>query len=165
MDPRKRYWAYFQQTYGQSIYLHKYRERTENIDRTISVVTAITSSASIAGWAIWKDFGWLWGFFIAISQVITATKGLLPYARRAELLRNLSASYARLATLVEVEWESVRSGAASPKKINDLLRKFKKEQNEIEDKLFSKTTLPVVKELLDQSAKDTKRYLEINYYV
>jgi len=163
MTERDRYWTYFVQTYGHSRYLYKYLEKCEGIDRRISMFSAIASSSSIGGWVIWKEIGWVWGTIIAISQVITAIKNFLPYARRADLLRTLTISYARLVTRVEGEWYPVSSGSLPDKKINDLLLKFKTEQDAIEEKLFSKVTLPTEKNLLLQAGEDTKSYFKRHY--
>jgi hypothetical protein len=124
---------------------------------------AIASSSSIGGWVIWKEVGWLWGMIIAVSQVTTAIKNYLPYAKRAELLRTLSISYARLVTRIEGDWFKVNSGSFTDEKINERLLKFKTEQDEIEERLFSKVTLPKKKNLLAEAAEDTKNYFRRHY--
>jgi hypothetical protein len=163
VSEQKRYWEFFVQTYGHSRYLHKYYEKCERIDRTFSMITAIASSSSIGGWVIWRHAAWVWGAIIAASQVITAVKSYLPYARRAELLRELSKSYAGLATRVEGDWFLVKSGALTEDKINKRILAFKKEQNEFEEKLFQKVTLPTEKNLLLEAEQDTKNYFA-RYY-
>jgi hypothetical protein len=161
MGEKQRYWVYLCQTYGHFRYLHYYRESMELLDRNLSIATAIASSVSIGSWAIWKDLGWLWGIFIAASQVIGAIKGFLPFARRAELLRDVSTAYANLATLIEGEWFKVKS--SSDKDINARLLKFQTEQDRIEEKLFSKVSLPKRKDLLAQAAEDTLIHLKRFY--
>jgi len=163
MTERNRYWTYFVQTYGHSRYLYKYLEQCEEIDRRISMFAAIASSTSIGGWVIWKEIGWVWGAIIATSQVLTAIKNYLPYARRAELLRTLASSYSRLVTRIEGDWFKVNSGSLAEDKINDRLVKFKTEQDEIEEKLFSKITLPTKRKLLSQAAEDTKNHFRRHY--
>lgn len=48
-------------------------------DRNINIFLAITSSGSIAAWAIWELYPMLWATIIAISQVLTAIKPYFPF--------------------------------------------------------------------------------------
>jgi hypothetical protein len=160
MNEQERYWAFLVQTYGHTRYLHKYLERCESIDRNISMYTAIASSASIGGWVIWQQAGWVWGTIIAISQVIGAIRKFLPYSTQAEKLRSLDSHYARLLTRIEGEWFRVRSSLLTEAEINDLITRFKTEQDEIEDATFSTVTLPDKKRLLTKAGADTVNHFK-----
>ncbi len=50
-------------------------------NKIINSLLAISSSASIASWAIWNDLAMLWGCIIAVSQVITALKPVFHFGK------------------------------------------------------------------------------------
>ena len=51
-------------------YLDIYAENSYKWDRRINMYGAIASSSSIAAWAIWKEWSYVWAVIIAISQVL-----------------------------------------------------------------------------------------------
>jgi hypothetical protein len=163
MSEQNRYWQYFVETYGHSRYLHKYYEKCERIDRAISIFMAIATNGSVAGWLIWKHVAWVWAVVIAVSQLINAVKGLLPYSKRKELLRDASQSYAQLVTGIEGDWHSVKSGSLSEAKISKRILKFKTKQDGIENKIFQKGILPEEKRLLSEAKEDTKNHFKRHY--
>ena len=160
---QQRYWSYFAQNYAHTRYLHYYREKSEEIERVIAVCSAITSSASIAGWAIWQKYGWFWAVIIAASQVLSATRSHLPYARRAEILRETASAFKALTLRIEGNWFRIQQGMLSEEEINDLITLFHKEQFDIEDKLFSKITLATRPDLLVLAETDTQQYFATYY--
>ena len=52
-------------------YLDIYAENSYKWDRRINMYGAIASSSSIAAWAIWKEWSYVWAVIIAISQVLS----------------------------------------------------------------------------------------------
>lgn len=55
-------------------------------DKTLNIILAITSSGSIASWAIWKEYAMLWSICIALSQVITTLKPFFPFHKNVHSL-------------------------------------------------------------------------------
>jgi len=155
---QNRYWNYLAQTLGQSNYLHLYREKSDDTERYISMFAAISSSASIAAWAVWREWSFIWGIIIAASQLLSAVRSYLPYARRADALREATSGYKRLAMRVESNWFRVAEGILSDEEINELITQFHKEQFEIEDKLFAKITLTERPDLLAIAEQTTADY-------
>lgn len=160
---QQRYWNYLVQTIGHSRYLQYYHEKSEETERNISICAAITSSASIAGWAMWKDLSWLWATIIASSQVLSAIRVHLPFARRAEVLREATSAFKSLAGRIEGKWFRVQDGQLSEDEISELINQFRQEQLEIENKTFAKVTLKERADLLALAEKQTLQYIELNY--
>ena len=160
---QQRYWTYLVQTFGQARYLHLYRETSEETERRIAMCCAVTSSASIAGWAIWQHLSWLWGVIIAASQVLSAVRRYLPYARRAEVLRDAASGIKGLAMRIEANWFRVAEGILTEGEINDLITQLQKEQFDIEDRLFSKITLGTRPDLLSAAEQTTADYFATYY--
>jgi hypothetical protein len=158
-----RYWNYLVQTVGHSRYLQYYKEYCDDIERRIAIVAAVTSSASIAGWAIWQHLSWLWACIIASSQVLGAVRSYLPYARMAETLRETTPAFKSLAMRIEARWFRVADGSFSDEEIHDLIMEFQKEQLDIEDKMFAKITLKRRPDLLALAEQDTLHYINLYY--
>jgi hypothetical protein len=160
---QEKYFRYLQQICGACHYLELFQEQSERIDRSISICLAVTSSASIAGWAVWGNLGYVWPTLIALSQVVSVVKIHLPYGKRLEVLKDNIGQFKRMAHRTERDWYRVSSGALTADQINDLINNLQEEQLEIETKMFSKVSLPVNQKYINQSALATRAYLN-SYY-
>lgn len=88
---QEKYWKYMVQIKAWIFYLDVYTEDSYRWDRIINIVVAIASSTSIAAWAIWQKYSFVWSIIIAISQVLTTIKGFLPYST----IKDVSSIYGR----------------------------------------------------------------------
>lgn len=122
-------------------YLDVYTEDSYRWDRIINIVVAIASSKSIAAWAIWQKYSFVWSIIIAISQVLTTIKGFLPYSKRLKMLVPFMEDLKFLYNKVEYNWFKVASGDLSEHEINELLYSFKDEFANIENKNLKEETL------------------------
>jgi hypothetical protein len=88
MDHRyqERYWTQLKHLKTHIFYCHFYALHTDKIDKGLNIFLALTSSGSIAAWAVVKDHAMLWACIIAASQIVTAIKPFLPYRQRAKAL-------------------------------------------------------------------------------
>ena len=59
---QEHYWKEFYRLKVHVTYLEIQLDRTEAIDRGLKMFLAITSSASIGAWAIWKEGAVVWAF-------------------------------------------------------------------------------------------------------
>ena len=89
---QQRYWKTMVQIKSSIFYLDLYADKSYKLDKAINIVLAITSSSSIAAWAIWKQYDFVWALLIALSQVITVLKPLMPYEQRLEIVKPYSMS-------------------------------------------------------------------------
>ena len=94
-------------------YLDVYTEDSYRWDRIINIVVAIASSTSIAAWAIWQKYSFVWSIIIAISQVLTTIKGFLPYSKRLKMLVPFMEDLKFLYNKIEYNWFKVASGDLS----------------------------------------------------
>ena len=102
-------------------YLGYHRRRSDQVDFWIKCVTAVTSSASIAGWAIWQSYGFAWGLVIAVSQVISATKQYLPYETRRKSCNDTCKELENLFIQSESDWYYVSVGTLTNEEIHKKL--------------------------------------------
>lgn len=101
MDAQLRYWDTFTTLKRDAIYINRYQGRVEYTDRCINIFFAVTSSAAIGGWAIWKEYSFLWGLLIATSQALSTSSQF----RGASLPGN-----AKLLTLANQDANDYRRG-------------------------------------------------------
>ena len=76
---QNRFWNQLKELKVHVFYLQNYAVSSGRYDQSINIFLAIASSSSIAAWALWKEYQFVWACIIAIAQVITAVKPLLPY--------------------------------------------------------------------------------------
>ncbi len=82
------------------------------------MLLAITSSASIGAWVIWRELSIVWAGVIAASHVVTAISPHLPFKERrvafASMLHELEALFIQ----TELKWQEVASGEMGEGEIN-----------------------------------------------
>lgn len=110
MELQERYWKELVQLKFENFYLDEYLNHSYKLDNTINIITAISSSGSIAGWAIWNDLMIVWSIIIAVSQVINAIKPYLPFSKRLKTITSMNADVSALFNKAEYNWFKVANG-------------------------------------------------------
>lgn len=110
---QEKYWKYMVQIKAWIFYLDAYTEDSYKWDKRINIFVAIASSTSIAAWAVWQKFSFVWSIIIAISQVLTTIKGFLPYSKRLKMLVPFMEDLKFLYNKIEYNWFKVASGDLS----------------------------------------------------
>lgn len=139
---QERYWRKLTDKRYRLIYVNEYYIQCVWVQRFINVILAITSSGAIAAWAVWKEFPVVWAGVIAISQVITAVKPLLPYEKRIETIYDMINQMTTICNEIETKWYYVANGSLTEEEINDLSYQFEKKWTEIETKNFKGDMIP-----------------------
>ena len=76
------YWNKMVELRVAASYIRCYRDYLGKWVTRIGVVKAVASSSSIAAWVVWKEYAFIWGALIAMSQVLDALKGVFPVTKR-----------------------------------------------------------------------------------
>jgi hypothetical protein len=139
-------------------YIDLYLARTESIDRWIKALLAITASSSIAGWAIFQTYAFVWGVIVAASQVLQAVKEFLPYKSRLKALASLSTDLNTLSLLAEDQWFKVCGGRMYDDDIHDLRIALKKKKLAAVQKAFPTAGMPENSELATRAENETANY-------
>lgn len=160
---KERYWKFMYQKKHRIFYLDLYREKYVLINIVLRCITALTSSASIAAWAIWKDFAYVWAFIIAVSQVISAIYEILPFKNRIIDMSALSSKWSGLYTQIEHEWYLIQNEEISDNDINDLITKYTQAWDAIDDNFFKNDVLPKNIRIENKSKEATKNYFAYNF--
>jgi len=133
-------------------------------DRTINIFIALTSSGSIAAWAIWKKYEIVWGLIIAASQVITVLKPYFPYYKYVKELNGKNLRINNLNIEFEKLWDKVQLGKIGEDEASDKYFELKKEFNEIMH--FGDDTIFVVTKDMEKKASESmKVFLKSDYNI
>lgn len=163
MSWQERYWNKLCEIRVYSYYYQEYLNSSRRTSGFLSGFLAITSSGSIGGWAVWQEYHFLWGFVIALSQVINAVKRFLPFEKRISVLLMVYTNINSLAVSVENDWYDVSEGNWSSKEINRKITEIKKNENVIFDEL-KKVYMPDRDDYLTIAEEKTERYLKNHFH-
>lgn len=101
-------------------------------DKILNIILAITSSGSIASWAIWDELAIYWGGLIALSQLITALKPLFPFHKHVHTLNHRCYKQELLfLELIEL-WKNINDKSEDNKVFKTRLSYLTKQINENE---------------------------------
>jgi hypothetical protein len=160
---QNQYWRELYQLKTHIGFIEKQLEKSERIDRYLTVFLAITSFSSIGAWAIWNEQSFLWASIIAFSQVITAITPSLPYKNRIKAYPSLLHELEELMIRAEFKWHSISEGQLTPTEINEARFKIRAAKQKSLKKYVS-TTIPTDDELHAQAEESAFAYLS-NFYL
>ncbi|GAA5021168.1 hypothetical protein GCM10011506_03270 [Marivirga lumbricoides] len=100
---REKIWYYMIDSKFQALYLDYAMTQFQKYDLGINIFLALTSSGSIAAWAIWQELQMVWVIIIVAANVVTIIKPYFPYSKYVKELsegalkmQNLHLDYERL---------------------------------------------------------------------
>jgi len=160
---QQRYWNQLKEFKTHVIYLHGYASNSDWWDKAINIFLAITSSASIAAWAIWQQHQIVWAVIIALSQIITAIKPFLPYKQRLKAIGELNDKIQEVSLECEKGWYFVAEGKLTEEKIHNLCISLRDKGLSAERKHLKNLVLPKNKKILRKAEEDADMYLTNNY--
>lgn len=161
---QSRFWNEMVQLKAHIFYLGYHRRGADQIDFWIKCMTAVTSSASIAGWAIWQTYGFAWGLIIAVSQVINTTKQYLPYEARRKTCNDACKDLEGLFIRSESDWYYVAEGTLTNENIHKKLISLKKRKSQIVKKCISVLVLPRKPKYERLAELDATNYFQTLYF-
>lgn len=159
VNAQTQYWYNFATIKNNSIYINRYHAKVEKFDRKLKIFTAITSSSSIAAWAIWKDWSFVWSIIIAASQILTAVKPLLPFKERLRALSLFGTELDALALAAEEGWFAVSHGRLTDEEIHKKTMALKKKVHTAQYTAFRNMSLPEDANLLIIAEKEAMDYM------
>ena len=144
-------------------YLELYQLGSESIERWIGIFLAITSSASIGGWVIWKEYAFVWALLIMISQVISVVYKFLPFKARIKPLSAAGIELSVLADDAEKGWFDVSEGNLTEKEINEKKFAIRKKKSAVMKSAFSGMVLPENEKLMSKAVEQMHKYFKSHY--
>lgn len=101
---QERFWKELYQLKVHINYVEAHVHEAEKYDRSLKIFMAVTSSASIGAWVVWKDLSFLWASIIALSQVIAAISPHLPFKERLKTYSSMLHELEELFIQAESKW-------------------------------------------------------------
>jgi hypothetical protein len=160
---QKKYWNQLKELRVHVYYVQLYAEQQSRYDHWLNIFLAVTSSSSIAAWAIWTEYQMVWACIIASSQVIAAVKHLLPYKKRLNALNKLGDILSLIALKAEKDWFYVSEGTWDEEQIHSRWVALKEDALSAENKSLNGVTIPKNKRLLIIAENDADVYLNSAY--
>lgn len=158
------YWNKMVELKVAAAYICRYRDYLGKWVTRTGVVRAVASSSSIAAWVIWRDYAFVWGTIIAVSQVLDALKDVFPITRRYKAANEHAVALDSLFIDAQLEWESIFSGTYTDAQINTRLHKLRKLQHDAEYRSF-KEGLPIRDDLFKQAQSEATAFFTNTYGV
>lgn len=160
---QSQYWVELQALKAHVYYLELYQLKSEGTERCISIVLAIASAGSIGGWAIWKEYAFIWGFFIMISQVVSVIYKFLPFKSRIKPLSAAGVELSVLADEAERGWFEVGRGELTEREINDKRFAIRKKKSAVMKAAFSGMVIPENQRLMAKAEAQMHKYFKSHY--
>ncbi len=145
-------------------YIRRYRDRQSVWVRRFAVLKAVASSGSIAGWAVWKDYAFIWGMIIALAQLADALSGALPFTKIHKAASEHTVALDGMFIDAQLEWEAIFAGRVADEEIANRLHRLRKAQHAAESKHFP-DGLAVNQAMFDLAQREAQAYIEANYDV
>ena len=160
---QERFWKEFHQLKVQVIYVQELLLEAERKERVAKMAIAITSSASIGAWVVWKELAWLWGAIIAGSQVFSAIYPHLPYKERLKTYSSVLRDLEKLFIDAEHKWQSVADGSLNAQKINAERTLLHKKKGDILNKHMPSGVFPSSSKIQDRAESEAANYFSYYY--
>lgn len=161
---QSRYWSQLKEFKTHVFYLQGYAAHSDWWDKAINIFLAITSSSSIAAWAIWQEYSMIWAAIIAVSQIITAVKPFLPYKQRIKAVTELNDKLQEISLNCERNWFNVAEGKLTEEEIHNLYISLKNDSLDAEKKFLKGIVLPKNDKILREAEKEANLYLTNTYH-
>lgn len=160
---QERFWRELVQLKVQLQYLSTYQYKTERIDSSLRMFSAVASSSSIAAWAVWQEAQIVWAVIIAASQLLSAIKEHLPFQKRLRQVSNLGLELAEIFVFAEHRWYSVAEGKLTNSEIHDLTTEIKRRIASAAAKHLKDATIPPSRKLRRETRQQVVAYFRNHY--
>jgi hypothetical protein len=166
-NPRRQqqlYWAQMIELKVAACYIRRYRDYLGKRVTALGMLRAIASSGSIAAWALWREYAFVWAAIIAASQVADALRDVFPFTKKH---RAASAHTVMLGSIfidAQLEWENIFSGRYPDDQIMNRRHKLMKLQHDAERTSFP-DGLATRDSLFSQAQQEAKEYFTVTYGV
>ncbi|WP_231701992.1 hypothetical protein [Halopseudomonas sabulinigri] len=124
---------------------------------------AMTSSVSIGGWAIWREYAFTWAVLIIASQVVSVIYKFLPFKSRIKPLSSVGSELSVLVDGAEHQSLEVAFGMMPEQEINDLRFSIRAKKTAIMKSAFSGMALPENTQLMRKAEQRMSAYFKSHY--
>lgn len=118
MTAPNRFWNSFYELVVHGYLLQAHCQHAADIDRKVKAALAVTSTASLGMWAVFKVYPIIWAGIIVSTQIITATAKYLPYSARLKASAASVHDFRDIQNWAEAKWCEIVDGALTEPQIN-----------------------------------------------
>jgi len=158
------YWAQMIELKVAACYIRHYRDYLGKRVTALGTLRAIASSGSIAAWALWKEYAFVWGAIIAASQVMDALRDVFPFTKQHKAASAHTITLGGIFIDAQLEWENIFSGRYTDEQIMSRRHKLMKVQHDAERAHFP-DGLATRDSLFAQAQQEAKDYFTATYGV
>lgn len=159
---KEKIWAILCDTKFKTYILSYLIDKFQKLERNINIFLVIASSSSIAVWAIWKEYPFLWSGIIAGSQVLTVIKPYLPYFKYVKELNSKLPLIENINIEIEQLWYKLQQKKISDDEAAENYFEIKKQITKIIN-FADDTIFTVDKEMENKANERMKNFLKSNY--
>jgi len=158
------YWAQMVELKVAACYIRRYRDYLGKRVTALGTLRAVASSGSIAAWALWKEYAFVWGAIIAASQVADALKDVFPFTKKHKAASAHTITLGAIFIDAQLEWENIFSGRYTVDQIMNRRHKLMKLQHDAERTSFPEG-LATRESLFAQAQQEAQDYFKATYGV
>jgi len=158
------YWAQMIELKVAACYIRRYRDHLGKRVTGLGTLRAIASSGSIAAWALWKEYAFVWGAIIAASQVADALRDVFPFTKKHKAASAHTVMLGSIFIDAQLEWENIFAGRYTDDQIMNRRHKLMKLQHDAERTSFP-DGLATQDSLFTQAQQEAKDYFTATYGV
>jgi hypothetical protein len=156
------YWNQMVELRVASSYIRRYRDALGKWFTCLGTLKAVASSGSIAAWAVWREYAFVWGAIIALAQVVDALKDVFPFSKTHKAASEHSIGLGSIFIDAQLEWEGIFSGRYTDEQIAGRRHKLMKLQHDAERHNFP-NGLATKAALFRESEEEAESYFESMY--
>jgi hypothetical protein len=158
------YWNQMIELKVAASYMRLYRDDLGTWVARLAILKAVASSGSVAGWVVWKEYAFVWGAIIAVSQLADALKDVFPFTKTHKAASEVAVVLGAMFIDAQLEWENIFSGRHTDDQIVNRRYKLTKLQHATEQKSFPHG-LPFKKALFEAAQAEATGYFATTYGV
>jgi len=160
---QRRFWQELTRLRVDIYYLFLYQIHQEKRERCLNMFLAVASNGSIATWAIWGEWPFVWAIIIAGSQLVNAIKPYLPHQQRIRAISATTRELEELALYGEHKWYAISEGQLTNEEIHEEFIKLRRGEVKAEQTHFGPSPLPQRKALVKEAEVQARTYFRAMY--
>ena len=143
-------------------YIRDYRNGFNRWITSTGIVRAVAASSSIALWAVWQKYAFLWASIIAASQLADALRDVFPFVKRRKALSAWVRQLNRLFILAQRDWAAIAGGRCTEKQLRKLLHTLRSRKQALESR-YVPDGLVKKHKLFEAAEHEAVAYFESRY--
>lgn len=165
MNPQIRFWAALYELVFHGLLLHAHCQAAAKTDRNVIAILAVTSTASLGIWAVFKSNPQLWACIIVVTQIVSAISRYLPWSSRLKASAACVHDFREVQNWAEARWCEILDGELTDVQINKARVELQTKTAKAMKAHFPLDGLPVNKTLNDFATTQAEQYLATHYGV